>query len=273
MRDAPLTSPGTNPRRPASPRAPSRPRVRSALPVPPPSSQSITLAGRVIPYTLRVSPVARRMRLVIKPETGLEVIVPRGARPDAHEPFLREKGAWIVRTLERMARARPPELPPLTTGRRLPFAGRELALEVRAGATPGRFRAQLAGDTLILMLPDTQSATVRAALEVWYRRRAPSIFAARLEVANRPYGYTYGRVSIKNQKSRWGSCSLAGNLNFNWRLLLAPLPVLDYVVVHELCHLKEPNHGPGFWRLVARGCPEYAAWRRWLRTNGATLAF
>jgi hypothetical protein len=227
----------------------------------------------VIPYTLRVSAVARRMRLVIRPETGLEVIVPRGASSGAHEAFLREKGPWIVRTLDRMARAQPPELPPLATGRRLPFAGRELTLEVHAGGAPGRFRAQLTGETLLLMLPDTQSETVRAALEVWYRRRAPAIFAARLEVDNRPYGYTYGRVSVKSQKSRWGSCSLAGNLNFNWRLLLAPLPVLDYVVVHELCHLKEPNHGPGFWRLVARGCPDYAARRRWLRTNGATLAF
>jgi predicted metal-dependent hydrolase len=80
-------------------------------------------------------------------------------------------------------------------------------------------------------------------------------------------------VTIKEQKSRWGSCSRAGNLNFNWRLLLAPLPVLDYVLIHELAHLKELNHAPKFWRLVAAACPNYEAHRRWLREHGRTLRF
>ena len=84
-------------------------------------------------------------------------------------------------------------------------------------------------------------------------------------------GVTFGRVSVKDQKSLWGSCSRAGNLNFSWRLRLAPPEVLDYVVVHELAHRLEMNHSPRFWAHVARLCPDYKARRKWLRLNGEAL--
>ena len=86
-------------------------------------------------------------------------------------------------------------------------------------------------------------------------------------------GVTYGRLAIRDQKTRWGSCSRAGNLNFNWRLVLAPPAVLDYVVVHELAHRVELNHSVRFWRVVARYCPTMDEHRAWLRTHGATLHF
>jgi predicted metal-dependent hydrolase len=256
--------------------APSRPRsaARRRVELPAPEARSVVLGGQRIPYLLKVSARARRVRLVVRPEQGLEVVVPYGMPPNAHEPVLREKGRWILTTLERVARevaaATPP---PLASGRRLPFAGQEIALDLRSGAPAGRYRAALCGATLTLTLPNDQPEVARAALEHWYRRQAPAIFAERLRVCNQPYGFTYGRVSVKGQKSRWGSCSKLGNLNFNWRLLLAPPAVLDYVVVHELCHLKELNHGPRFWKLVERGCPDYAAHRRWLRQHGRELAF
>jgi predicted metal-dependent hydrolase len=242
--------------------------------VPAPETRSVMLGGQRIPYLLRVSARARRIRLVVRPETGLEVVVPHGAPTNAHEALLREKGRWIATTLERVARETAAAMPPpLVSGRRLAFAGREFELAVRTGAPAGRYRATLTGGTLTLTLPSDQPEVVRVALEHWYRRQAPALFAERLHICNLPYVFSYGRVSIKGQKSRWGSCSKQGNLNFNWRLLLAPLAVLDYVVVHELCHLKELNHGPRFWKLVARGCPAYAAHRRWLRQHGLELVF
>ena len=234
--------------------------------------RTVTLSGRNIPYTLKVSARARRLRLVIRPGSGLEVVVPRGAPLTAHEPFLREKQRWILATLDRMAKAATvaaPEL--LVDGRALPFAGRELRLALRTVGPPGRYRVTLSGDVLTLTLPAGDQEMARTALSLWYRKQAHGIFEERLRLANQRYGLTYGRVSVKEQKSRWGSCSKLGNLNFNWRLLLAPLPVLDYVVVHELCHLKEMNHGPRFWKLVALGCPDYAVHRRWLRQHGHEL--
>jgi predicted metal-dependent hydrolase len=84
-------------------------------------------------------------------------------------------------------------------------------------------------------------------------------------------GVEYRRIEIRDQRTRWGSCSPRGTLSFNWRLVLAPFEVLDYVVVHELCHLREPNHSPRFWRLVASRRPEWHAQRDWLRVHGPEL--
>jgi predicted metal-dependent hydrolase len=232
----------------------------------------VTLCGRSVPYRITISPRARRLRLVIRPETGLEVILPQGVPLGAHEAFLREKETWILATLDRLAMQAAASVPlPVVGGRKLAFAGRTLTLQLRTGAPAGRFRVALTGDVLSLTLPALDDETARRALTVWYRRQAQRIFGERLAAYNTRYGYRYGRVSIKEQKSRWGSCSRLGNLNFNWRLLLAPLPVLDYVVVHELCHLKEMNHSARFWQLVARTCPTYATQRRWLRQHGHEL--
>ncbi|HEX9057167.1 MAG TPA: SprT family zinc-dependent metalloprotease [Ktedonobacterales bacterium] len=269
-----LWPPANEPCQPTRPRPGARQGTRLRTASDAPQSHSVTLGGRHIPYTLKVSARARRLRLIVRPGSGLEVVVPRGAPLSAHEPFLREKEQWILTTLDRIARETAAAAPaPLITGRRLPFAGRELTLVVRADGPAGRYRVGLSGDTLTVTLPGGDQEQARVALEMWYRRQAAVIFADRLQIGNRAYGFTYQRVSIKEQKSRWGSCSKLGNLNFNWRLLLAPLPVLDYVVVHELCHLKELNHGPRFWKLVGRGCPDYAVHRRWLRLHGRELKF
>ena len=95
--------------------------------------------------------------------------------------------------------------------------------------------------------------------------QARAFVHARLAHYNRFYRMPVGRIFIRNQKTRWGSCSAKGNLNFNWRIITLPLPVADYVVVHELCHLKEFNHSPRFWELVARATPEHRAARKALR--------
>ena len=84
-------------------------------------------------------------------------------------------------------------------------------------------------------------------------------------------GVTYGRITVRNQRTRWGSCSSKGNLNFNCLLMLAPPGILDYVVVHELCHRKEMNHSPKFWAEVAKVMPDYKERQKWLRTEGSSI--
>ena len=103
------------------------------------------------------------------------------------------------------------------------------------------------------------------------RREARQVFARRTEYFAPLVGVTYGRITLRMQKSRWGSCSSQGNLNFNILLLLAPPEVLDYVVVHELCHRREMNHSPAFWAQVERVLPDYRARRKWLKDNGGAL--
>lgn len=98
-----------------------------------------------------------------------------------------------------------------------------------------------------------------------------AVFHERATLWAERMGVKFGRIRVKNQRSLWGSCTPDGNLNFNWRLTLAPPEVLDYVVIHELAHRAEMNHSPRFWAIVERYCPEQKERRRWLRKNGQRL--
>lgn len=110
-----------------------------------------------------------------------------------------------------------------------------------------------------------------AAQEKELRERAKSVLAQRIAYFARQIGVTYGRITVRDQKTRWGSCSQTGNLNFNFRLILAPLEVLDYVVVHELCHRRQMNHSAQFWQEVAQVLPDYRKRKAWLTENGWRL--
>jgi predicted metal-dependent hydrolase len=108
-------------------------------------------------------------------------------------------------------------------------------------------------------------------VERLYRRLARREIAARLDAAVASIGASYDGLSIRAQSTRWASCSASGAMSFNWRLMLAPEPVLDYVVWHEVCHLEIRDHSPRFWALVERRLPGWREQRDWLRVNGATL--
>ena len=110
-----------------------------------------------------------------------------------------------------------------------------------------------------------------AAQEKELRERAKSVLAQRTAYFARQIGVTYGRITVRDQKTRWGSCSQTGNLNFNFRLILAPLEVWDYVVVHELCHRRQMNHSAQFWQEVAQVLPDYRKRKAWLTENGWRL--
>jgi predicted metal-dependent hydrolase len=108
-------------------------------------------------------------------------------------------------------------------------------------------------------------------LEWWYRDEARRIINLRVREFAAILGVIYSRLTIRDGRSRWGSCSSLGGLNFSWRLILAPPEILDYVVIHELAHLRELNHSPRFWAIVAAHCPAYRTHQRWLKEHGAAL--
>ena len=115
------------------------------------------------------------------------------------------------------------------------------------------------------------SAVQRTALEKRYKEAARSYIPKRVAYYHDMTGGTYQRIAIRDQKTRWGSCSSKGTLSFNWRLMLAPPAVLDYVVVHELCHLTHMDHSPAFWQAVEAVCPDYRDLRKWLKEHGSEL--
>jgi len=236
--------------------------------------RAISLGDATITYRHRVSRRARRLRFEVRPGNGLEVTTPPGVSVARIEAVMREKTDWITKMLVRYAQ--PPHSvveTPLQSGALLPFPGGQLRLELDTSHPGRRKTAVMEEGALRLYLESSSPDAVRAAIERWYRRHAHHVFAERVAHWNAEFGYNFGRIAIRDQKSRWGSCSRQGNLNFNWRLLLAPLAVLDYIVIHELAHLKEGNHSLRFWALVAEQCPDYREHRAWLRQHGPELHF
>jgi predicted metal-dependent hydrolase len=114
-------------------------------------------------------------------------------------------------------------------------------------------------------------SSLRPLVHAWYRRKAERELPARLKTLAAHHGIAVARVSVRDQRSRWGACSARGNITLNWRLILVPAFVRDYVLIHELMHRRELNHSHRFWRLVAAGCPRHAEARQWLRREGKRL--
>jgi predicted metal-dependent hydrolase len=212
-----------------------------------------------IRYTIRRSDRARRVRVAVDPEKGVEVVLPRRAPERAAQAAVVELRPWIERRLREVEAAREQIAARAGT---VPYLGAPLTLVPQAGRT----RVHRRGDELLV--PDGDP---REALERWYRRMAREEIAPRLDQAVAELGTRYTKLTIRNQKTRWGSCSTTGAMSFNWRLLLGPEEVLDYVVWHEACHLKVMDHSPRFWALVAYHMPAYPHARRWLRRHGGTL--
>jgi predicted metal-dependent hydrolase len=211
-------------------------------------------------YTIRRSPRARRVRVSVHGSGEVEVVLPRRAPERAAAQAVRELEGWIERRRRTLARAAAEVARPEGT---VPFLGRDLRLVPQ----PGRERVHRRGDELLVPKRDAD-----AALERWYRRQAKAEIGARLEAATARAGSTYTGLTIRSQKTRWASCSSQGHMSFNWRLLLAPEAVLDYVVQHEVCHLEVMDHSPRFWRLLERRVPDWREHSRWLRRYGSTLA-
>jgi len=211
-------------------------------------------------YTVRRSERARRIRVVVDAHRGVEVVLPRRAAHREAAAAVRELRPWIDRRLREASRQRAQVA---ARGDAVPYLGGELTLV----GERGRKRVVQRDHTLLVPDDETQSA----ALERWYRLRAREELAVRVPAAAAALGVDYTTVTVRGQRTRWGSCSRSGALSFNWRLMLAPEAVLDYVVWHEVCHLAVHDHSARFWALVARHCPDYREHAGWLRRNGATL--
>lgn len=162
--------------------------------------------------------------------------------------------------------------PPKTRrSRSVPFGGGELVLRVDVDPEARYSAVQETADGLLLVRSPHDPAKPRELLNAWYRGKAETIFAERAAYWAERMGVAYKSVRIKDQRTLWGSCSREGNLNFNWRVVLAPAAVLDYLVVHELAHLREMNHSRRFWVHVAAQCPGWKEHRKWLREHSRDL--
>jgi predicted metal-dependent hydrolase len=225
----------------------------------------MVLDGETIEVLVRESSRARLARLVVGPRRPLELVVPRRVSEAEIDRILAARRAWIREQAGRAREraTRPGALGLLRPGL-APLAGGHVPV-VQLGS--GRAVAELRGGRLVVGGRDGGQAAVAR----FYRREA----RARIEaVARREatrLGSRFAAIAIRDQRTRWGSCSSSGTLSFSWRLLLAPPSVLEYVVVHELCHLREPNHSKRFWRLLETSLPGYREQGRWLDEHAYEL--
>jgi predicted metal-dependent hydrolase len=217
----------------------------------------LAIMASVTEYTLRRSTRARRVRVSVDGDGAVSVTLPKRAAKREADAAVRELAPWIERRRRVLARA---AAEVARTPGTLPYLGAELTLRHEA-----RTRVHRRGDVLLVPRGDV------AAIERWYRRAARTEIGSRLDTAVARAGVTYNGLTIRGQKTRWASCSATGAMSFNWRLLLAPEAVLDYVVEHEVCHLEVLDHSPRFWRLLESRVPDWRDHAGWLRRYGSTL--
>lgn len=259
---------------PGRPEGRARPAVVSAPAV-------ADLPGGPLPYTLRQSPRARGLRVVIHPERGVVVTVPASRTgPDRGERhatvFLAQREAWLRRHLARQEHeaAAIAERGGARHGGRIPYLG-ELHSVAAVPAVSGTARSH------VVHLPDTRELVIHrtprerrgdpAIVEAWLRERAREAIEAAIRAHAHELGVTPAAMTLRDPRTRWGSATPRGRLSFSWRLVLAPPAALETVVIHELAHLRVFGHGPRFWALVASRRPDHRTWRRWLHDHATEL--
>lgn len=212
-----------------------------------------------VALTLRRSARARRFSLRVSRVDGAVVLTLPTRAPLAEAlAFAEAQSGWLRATLAQMPAPRRPAF-----GQHLPFEGQELLLEAAALRAP-----RIEGGRL-LMPPGEERLGAR--LEAFYRHCARIRLQAATELHATALGRPFRRITLRDTRSRWGSCAPDGSLSYSWRLIMAPPEVLDYVAAHEVAHLAEMNHSPAFWAVVARLCPGHAEPRAWLKRHGGTL--
>jgi predicted metal-dependent hydrolase len=215
---------------------------------------------------VRVNRRARRLLLKVRaPEGTVELTLPRASMRAAGLAFLAEHSDWIAGQ-----RARLPDMVTLADGIMLPLRGRPHRVR-HEPAGRGIVTAVETGDDAPLLLVRGRKAHLGRRLRDWLKAEARADLTAAVDHYAASIGAERGRISIRDTRSQWGSCSARGSLSFSWRLVLAPIPVAAYVAAHECAHLRHRDHGDDFWRLVAELCPDFQKQRRWLRENGQYL--
>lgn len=220
----------------------------------PAGAPTVSVDGRTVPVWIARHRRARRYIVRLDERGHVRLTVPRGASIAGGLAFAAREADWLAREWrQRVEQARP-----WTTGTCVWYRGERVALVVRADSV------DCAGHRVAL----APSADVRAALEAAWRERAGQELAPRARELATETGTVITGVSVRNQRSRWGSCSARRLITLNWRLLLMPASVSDYVIYHELMHVRQPNHSRRFWREVDAVCPAWRDSERWLRKFG-----
>ena len=217
--------------------------------------------------------------IIVNADQELIVRSPKRTSIKKIKSLLNKKEDWILKKLARMAEIKaPPAEKKFISGDFFHYLGRKYKLKIIAEVSFKKMKVELEQKRLIIKYPaelqnnkEKRKAAIRELLISWYRSQAKVKINELIKIHKKKLKVEPNRIVIKKQKKRWGSCSSKQNLNFNWKIIMAPLAVIEYLVVHELVHLIHPNHSRDFWKTVAEIIPDYEEKKEWLRINGRRL--
>ncbi len=227
-------------------------------------------------YTIRRSQRAKRTRIVVTNEK-VEVVAPDGISERRIHAFVNSQAGWVSRSIKkiRSQKRNIVDLAPAVyqEGAIIPFQGEKYELRIQNGveSVVNRTEKIMTVESPCFADLSKKSEEIRQLIISWMKQQARIEVERYMERHKPLLCLRPGKIRIKTQKSRWGSCGIHNDININWLLILAPPEVLEYVVVHELCHIRERNHSARFWQLVAAHLPAYQQHRNWLKLNGASL--
>lgn len=229
------------------------------------AEEFLAVNGCRIPMALIRSARARRYVLRLRPDGSARVTIPRGGSVTEARRFAERNKEWLGRQFQKLA-ARPNRPREWFIGTEILFRGAPVKLE--AGVTGEGGMIRFGGEVVGMIKP---AADLRPAIERHLWRLAAKELPPRVLEYAALHQLPVRRIMVRNQKSRWGSCSRRGTICLNWRLIQTPAFVRDYLVVHEIMHLREMNHSSRFWREVERACPDYEAAEQWLKRHSSLL--
>ena len=220
--------------------------------------------------SIEVVRTKRRKTASIKVIDGLvQAIVPDQLSDGRIEELIQKRTPWIRRKLREQSQAVTPRPKEYVSGESFTYLGRNYRLKVLRGTDR---EVKLKGGYLEVGLPrKSKDGDIRNALIEWYEEHALERLTEKTNRYAGIMGLSPNSISVRDYKSRWGSCSSKGEISYNWRVIIAPHHIVDYVVVHELCHLKHPNHSPAYWKSVKREVSDYEVYRKWLKEHGSIL--
>ena len=238
------------------------------------------MSADLFAYTVRESLRARCIRLIVTPQRGLEVVVPRGCSRSRIPPILAKKQQWIRSALERVEayRVRFPPAPVWQVPERIAFPAIQRSWQIEMHPEEiSRVTVREHGEGLLQLRGNVgpaiagQAIACRAALHRWWLCQGRKHLVPLLQEISRETGWSFERATVRRQRTRWGSCSRHKSVSLNAKLLFLAPPLVRYVMIHELCHTQEMNHAPRFWRLVQTECPDFRVLNKTLRQAWNTV--
>ncbi len=231
-----------------------------------------SLATLPFDYSVVRSPKRRSIGIEVA-NAKVVVRIPYFVATSEAEQFVRAKSAWIQQKIKQQAQ-RVEQIPErdYLHNSQLPFLGGQMTLAIVSQTKANVIHY---GDQLMVYLSSRSKLAphqqARRLVMDWYQRKALHLLTIKTDVMVRKINATHTGVTVKATRSKWGHCTIGGAIQYNWQIVLAPEPVVDYLVAHEVSHLRHHNHGAEFWQLVANLCPDYKKCRAWLKANGTQL--